>query len=127
MTKTETTLRTVLDFYEHAVKNRDFEAAAQLLAPVYIQHRNDVADGAAGMREFIDRMRATHPHSRYEIKRTLIDGDHVILHVHVIREPGTRGSAHIDIFRVDDQGKIAEHWDVDEPIPAEIANSYGPF
>jgi hypothetical protein len=35
-----------------------------------------MADGAADMREFIDRMRATHPHSRHEIKRTFIDGDH---------------------------------------------------
>jgi predicted SnoaL-like aldol condensation-catalyzing enzyme len=73
------------------------------------------------MREFIDRMRSAHPHSRFEIKRTFTDGDYET------REPGTRGSAHIDIFRVDDQGKIAEHWDVDEPIPAEIANSHGPI
>jgi predicted SnoaL-like aldol condensation-catalyzing enzyme len=50
----------------------------------------------------------------------------VILHIHVVRKPRTRGSAHVDIIRVDN-GKVAEHWDVDEPISAEIANSYGPF
>ena len=116
----------MLAFYEHAVENRDFAAAARFLAPAYIQHRNDVGDGAEEMREFIDRMRVAYPHSHYEIKRTFTDGDYVILHVHVVREPGTRGSAHIDIFRVDN-GKIAEHWDVDEPIPAEIANPHGPF
>jgi predicted SnoaL-like aldol condensation-catalyzing enzyme len=126
MTDREENTRTVLAFYEHAVKNRDFAAAARFLAPAYIQHRNDVGDGAEELREFIDRMKDAHPHSHYEIKRTFTDGDYVILHVHVVREPGTRGSAHVDIFRVN-HGKIAEHWDVDEPIPAEIANSHGPF
>jgi hypothetical protein len=50
----------------------------------------------------------------------------VILHVHVVREPGSRGGAHVDIFRLEN-GKVAEHWDVDEPIPADIANPHGPF
>jgi predicted SnoaL-like aldol condensation-catalyzing enzyme len=126
MTEPPASTRTVLAFYEHAVNRRDFAAAAQFLAPVLIQHRNDAADGAEGLRQFIDRMRAAYPRSHYDIKRVFADGDYVILHVHVVREPGTRGSAHVDIFRLDN-GKVAEHWDVDEPIPAEIANPHGPF
>jgi predicted SnoaL-like aldol condensation-catalyzing enzyme len=126
MTDLDASKRTVLAFYEQAVKRRDFTAAAQYLAPVLIQHRTDAADGADGLREFIERMRAAYPRSSYEIKRVFADGDYVILHVHVVREPGTRGSAHVDIFRLEN-GKVAEHWDVDEPIPAEIANPHGPF
>lgn len=126
MTDLNANQRTVLAFYEQAVKRRDFPAAARFLAPVLIQHRTDAADGAEGLREFIDRMRAAYPHGSYEIKRVFADGDYVILHVHVVREPGARGSSHVDIFRLDN-GKVAEHWDVDEPIPAEIANPNGPF
>jgi predicted SnoaL-like aldol condensation-catalyzing enzyme len=126
MTDRDAKTRTVLTFYEHVVKNRNFAAGAQYLAPDLIQHRNDVADGAEGLREFIDRMRVAYPHGSYEIKRVFVDGDYVILHVHVVREPGSRGSAHIDIFRLEG-GKVAEHWDVDEPIPGEIANPHGPF
>lgn len=126
MTDPDTSKHTVLAFYEHVVKRRDFPAAAQYLAPVLIQHRNDAADGAGGLREFIDRMRAAYPQGHYEIKRAFADGDYVILHVHVVREPGSRGSAHVDIFRLEN-GKVAEHWDVDEPIPAEFANPHGPF
>jgi predicted SnoaL-like aldol condensation-catalyzing enzyme len=126
MTDPQASTRTVLAFYEHAVNRRDFATAAQFLAPVLIQHRNDAADGAEGLREFIDRMRAAYPRSHCEIKRVFADGDYVILHVHVVREPGARGSAHVDIFRLDN-GKVAEHWDVDEPIPAEITNPHGPF
>lgn len=126
MTDREANTRTVLAFYEHVVRDRDFTAGAQYLAPVLIQHRNDVGDGAEALRDFVDRMRVAYPDGTYEIKRVFADGDYVILHVHVVREPGSRGSAHVDIFRLDN-GKVAEHWDVDEPIPAEIANSHGPF
>jgi predicted SnoaL-like aldol condensation-catalyzing enzyme len=64
----EASKRTVLAFYEQAVNRRDFTAAAQYLGPVYIQHRNDTADGAAGMEAFIERMHAAYPGSHGEIK-----------------------------------------------------------
>jgi predicted SnoaL-like aldol condensation-catalyzing enzyme len=54
------------------------------------------------------------------------DGDDVILHVHAVREPGTRDNAIVDIFRLED-GKIVEHWDVVQPIPEKAANANGMF
>jgi predicted SnoaL-like aldol condensation-catalyzing enzyme len=45
----------------------------------------------------------------------------VILHVHSIREPGERGVAIVDIFRLEG-GKIIEHWDVIQPISEKAAN-----
>jgi predicted SnoaL-like aldol condensation-catalyzing enzyme len=50
----------------------------------------------------------------------------VILHVHAIREPGERGVAIVDIFRLEN-GKIVEHWDVVQPIQEKAANSNGMF
>ena len=44
------------------------------------------------------------------------DGDHVTVHYHVRRWPGDSGWAVMDLFRIED-GMIAEHWDVIEPIP----------
>ena len=53
--------------------------------------------------------------------RSAADGDLVFLHVHSTGNPQDRGNAIVDIFRVD-HGKIAEHWDVIEPVPEHAAN-----
>ncbi len=57
-----------------------------------------------------------------EIKRAFSDGDIVILHCHWMRSPGDRGDAVVDFFRVKD-GKVVEHWDVIQSIPATAANT----
>ena len=71
-------------------------------------------------------MREKFPNAHSEIKRVFVDGDYVILHVHAVREPGSRGIAIVDIFRLTD-GKITEHWDVHEDILPKAANANGMF
>jgi predicted SnoaL-like aldol condensation-catalyzing enzyme len=66
------------------------------------------------------------PNNRSEIRRFFADGDYVIVHVHAVREPGTRGNAIIDIFKLE-HGKVVEHWDVIQPIPEKAANANGMF
>ncbi len=41
-------------------------------------------------------------------------------HVHSTQNAQDRGEAIVDIFRVE-QGKIVEHWDVIQSVPAESA------
>ena len=48
-------------------------------------------------------------------------GDLVWLHVHSTNGAGDRGRAIVDIFRVEN-GRIAEHWDVVQPVPEKSAN-----
>ena len=71
-------------------------------------------------------LREKFPDSHSEIKRSFADGDYVILHVHAVREPGTRGRAIVDIFRLE-EGKIVEHWDVAQDIPEKMPHSNGMF
>jgi len=117
----EANKKTVVDFYEKGLNQKDFEAASKYFGPQYIQHNPTAPDGPQGFKGLVDLLRSKFPNSHSEIKRVFADGDYVILHVHNVREPGTRGSAIVDIFRLD-QGKIVEHWDVRQDVPEQAAN-----
>jgi predicted SnoaL-like aldol condensation-catalyzing enzyme len=118
--------KTVVAFYEAAINQKDFAAASQFIGPRYTQHNPNAADGPEGFKRFIEFLREKFPNAHSEIKKVFADGDYVILHVHAMREPGTRGNAIIDIFKLEN-GKIVEHWDVVQPIPEQSANNNGMF
>lgn len=122
----EANKKNVVAFYEQAINQKDFEAASKYLGSRYIQHNPTAPDGAEGLKGFIGFLRSKFPDAKSEIKRVFADGDYVILHVHAVREPGTRGRAIVDIFRLEN-GKIVEHWDVAQDIPEKAANSNGMF
>lgn len=122
----EANKKVVLDFYEKGLNQKDFEAAAVHFGPRYIQHNPSAPDGIEGFKAFVAMRKDKFPNAKSEIKRIFADGDFVILHVHGVREPGERGVAIVDIFRLE-KGKIVEHWDVIQPIPEKPANSNGMF
>ncbi|MBR1127232.1 nuclear transport factor 2 family protein [Bradyrhizobium iriomotense] len=111
----------VLAFYEKGLNQKDADAAIAYIGNRYVQHNPNAADGPDGFRKFIGFLREKFPNSNSEIKRSFVDGDYVILHVHSVREPGTRGRAIVDIFKLEN-GKIVEHWDVVQEIPENPAN-----
>ncbi|KAA0074662.1 nuclear transport factor 2 family protein [Tardiphaga sp. P9-11] len=122
----ETNKKVVVEFYEKGLNQKDFEAASRYFGPRYVQHNPNAADGIEGFKGFIGFLREKFPDSHSEIKQVFADGDYVILHVHAVREKGTRGNAIIDIFKLEN-GKIVEHWDAVQPIPEKSANSNGMF
>jgi predicted SnoaL-like aldol condensation-catalyzing enzyme len=122
----EANKKAVVAFYEKAINQKDFDAASKHLGSRYIQHNPVAADGPEGLKGFIGFLRDKFPNSKSEIKRVFAEGDYVILHVHAVREPGTRGRAIIDIFRLEN-GRIVEHWDVAQDVPEKAANANGMF
>ena len=122
----EANKKNVVAFYNLALNDKNFEAASKYLGPRYIQHNPTAPDGAEGLKGFIEFLRAKFPESRSEVKRAFADGDYVILHVHSVREPGTRGRAIVEIFRLEN-GKVVEHWDVIQDVPEKAANANGMF
>jgi predicted SnoaL-like aldol condensation-catalyzing enzyme len=116
----------VVEFYDKALNQKDFAAASRYLGNRYTQHNPTAPDGPEGLKAFLAFLRDKAPQSHSEIKRAFADGDYVILHVHAVREPGTRGRAIVDIFKLED-GKIVEHWDVVQEIPEKAANANGMF
>jgi predicted SnoaL-like aldol condensation-catalyzing enzyme len=117
----EANKKIVIDFYDKALNQKDFEAAAKYIGPRYIQHNPLAADGPDGLKRLVTLLKEKFPNSRSEIKRAIAEGDLVVLHVHSVREPGQRGRAIVDIFRLEN-GKIVEHWDVIQDVPEKAAN-----
>ena len=116
----------VLDFYDKAINQKDFEAASVHLGDKYIQHNPLAADGPEGLKNFLIFARKSIPDYRTEFKQVFADGDYVIVHAHARANPQDRGSAVMDIFRLE-EGKVVEHWDVIQAIPEKPNNSNGMF
>jgi predicted SnoaL-like aldol condensation-catalyzing enzyme len=73
-----------------------------------------------GMQENHDQF----PNMRLTVNNVIGDGDLVAIHSLIVQKPGEMDLAAVHIFRF--QGdKIAEFWDVGEPIPADSPNVDG--
>ncbi len=116
--------KTVAAFYDAVLNKKDYNLALTFIGKAgYKQHNPTAKDGVEGMQGFINFLKDKFPNNHSEIKQIFADGNYVIVHVHAVREPGTRGNAIIDIFRLDDKGKVVEHWDAVQPIPETAQNN----
>ena len=121
------TKRIVLDFFDLAFVRREPDLAAErYLGSTYTQHNPTAPDGAEAFPQLIGGLFAQAPDASFHLKRAVAEGDLVVLHYNMQLFAGDLGHAVVDIFRVED-GRIVEHWDVMQPVPAEASNPNGMF
>lgn len=112
----------VKDLLNKAFNEKNVTAAAELLTERYIQHNPQVPTGKEGFLKAIPGFYSMFPDLKMEIKKLFADGDYVIAHSHYQFTKEGNGSAVVDIFKIKD-GKVDEHWDVLQEIPAQAANN----
>lgn len=119
----EANKRIVRGWHELAIDQRKpEEAVAKYLGPHYRQHNPGAGDGPEPFIQAVKRIAQHFPDFRMETKRIIAEGDYVALHSHLVLKAGDRGSAVVDIFRLEN-GKIVEHWDVVQEVPETSANN----
>ncbi len=128
LTQTERNKANVLDFYELAFNQHKLrEAVNKHIGKEYLQHNPSVADGGQAFIDAFAPFLKEHPHAKAEIKRVIAEGDLVMVHVHSKISADDRGEAVVDIFRLDNNGKIVEHWDVIQAVPEKTVSGRSMF
>ena len=104
---------------------RPAEAIERYAGDPYTQHNPHVGDGKEAFIAYFERMAREYPasgssscgSSRRATRRAALP-------------PGLAGRRRlggIDIFRLDAEGKVVEHWDVLQVVPEQSANGNGMF
>ncbi|WP_217242226.1 nuclear transport factor 2 family protein [Streptomyces sp. AC555_RSS877] len=106
----------------------NLKVADRYISEDYIQHNPAAPNGREAIKNFIRDWTARFPDHQYNVKRVLAQGNLVLVHSNPVYEPGTRGTAVVDIFRFDPKsGMIAEHWDTVQDVPATTVNGNDMF
>jgi len=126
---TEATRAVALPFLRTMFVDRDVRRAYdRFAAPDFLQHNPHMANGLAGHRAYFAELERRAGRSSAQWANVndmiLIDGDLFALLHRAFTAPEDKGRAFVDIWRVAD-GRIVEHWDVIQPMPARMAHDNG--
>lgn len=97
----------------------DTDAFDDLIVDEYVQHNPQAGNGLPAVKEFFAPVGPVD----VEVHRVIAEGDLVAVHSHY----KTWNMAGVDIFRIDGDGKIIEHWDVLQQVPETTASGNDMF
>lgn len=111
----------VKGYFAAVTKYHDLRAVDLIDARHLYQHDPNIADGSAATRQYYANIFAANPSATFTVARVIAEGDLVAVHSHFQKTPTDLGQSVVDIFRVRG-GKIVEHWDGIQDVPATSAN-----
>lgn len=123
--KTEANKAVVRDFAQHVLIEGNFDRIGEFIGDVYLQHNPRFGDGLPALAEAFEMFAAEgNAIAHQKVHRVIGEGNFVLM-----MAEGTFGDtpmAYYDLFRLED-GKLVEHWDILQEIPAEMAHDNGKF
>ncbi len=119
----ENNKQSAMDFYSMAFNDcKPVEAVQSYVGADYIQHNPLVGDGKASFSEYFKELAEKWPGKKVRFVRAIAEDNLVVLHCHQTW-PGDSDYVTMDIFRFDGCGKIVEHWDAMQVVPATSQNN----
>jgi predicted SnoaL-like aldol condensation-catalyzing enzyme len=113
-------------FLRHAASGRVREAYDRHLSKGFRHHNPFFAGTAEALLAGMEENARQNPDKRLDVLHALEDGDLVAVHSHVRQKPDDRGGIVVHLFRFEGD-RIAELWDIGQPVPAESVNTNGMF
>lgn len=119
----EANKKIVTEYFYTFYNDKDMEKAREMMLPDMMNHHPHSGKGReqtiAAVNKFLF---GKFPQFKVSIKRIAAEGDLVWIQCYTQDHPADHGKMSMDIFRVQD-GKIAEHWDIIQDIPADVEPS----
>jgi predicted SnoaL-like aldol condensation-catalyzing enzyme len=102
------------------------EAFHKFVGSGFRHHNPYFAGSAETLMTAMEENARQNPDKVLEIKRTVAEGEFVVVHSHVRQKPDDLGAAVVHIFRLE-AGRIVELWDVGQAVPDSSPNDNGMF
>jgi predicted SnoaL-like aldol condensation-catalyzing enzyme len=115
-----------VSFLNLAASGRVREAYANGVTAGFTHHNPFFAGDANSLMAGMEENARQNPNKRLDVLHAIEDGDFVAVHSHVRQTPTDRGAAVVHVFRFDGD-RIAELWDIGQPVPEQSVNANGMF
>ena len=97
-----------------AFRAGDVQAFDDLIVEEFVQHNPQTGNGLQALKEFFAPVGPVD----VDVHRVIAEGDRVVVHSNF----KTWNMAGVAIYRLNDEGKIIEHWDVLQQVPDTTAS-----
>ena len=123
---TESNKEAAVSFLKLAASGKVREAYSKYVGAGFRHHNPFFEGSAAALMAGMEENAHQNPSKAVEVKRTIDEGELVVVHFHVRHKPDDLGAAVVHIFRFE-KGRIVELWDLGQPVPDKSPNQYGMF
>ncbi len=118
--------KTATGFLSLVVAGKIRDAYATHVGGGMRHHNPAFAGDAASLEKAMEENHARFPHKVLDVRHVAEEGDFVFVHSRIRLEAGGPEIAAVHIFRFEDD-RIAELWDIGQPVPADSPNKHGMF
>lgn len=115
-----------VSFLQLAASGKADTAFEKFVAAGFRHHNPHFQSDAESLKQAMNENALSHPDKVFEVQRVIHEGSMVAVHSRIRMNRDHPGVAVVHIFRFEGE-RIAELWDIGQPVPEGSANQLGMF